>query len=418
MRPKTKLMRKSTFFTGQPVFNQLLSLIPKAQIERLSKLHRANRYCKKFMAYDHLITMLYGAFFNATNLREITTGMQGYGLNKLNHLGLLDTPKRSTLSEANQRRPAKFFESVYHMLYDTYFGLPDSRRPFNIDDDLFIIDSTTFSLFNSVMRGAGTAKQNGKKKGGVKAHMMINAKHDLPAFVFISEAKEHDLTFLHQLKVPDNSTVLFDKAYTNYKQFAEWGNHGIRWVSRLKRDAVVKVLVHRPVSEAAYDSGVRSDNYVELGRPSNRKKIPLIKARVVEYWDEEKQRMFQFVCNDYTSDAEVIADLYKRRWQIETLFKRIKQRYPLKYFLGDNPNAIEIQIWATLICDLLVRIIQKTVNQTGNKHWAYSTISGMIRQHLMNYFNIIDFLIDPEKMLSVYKPPSPQLSFNFMRASP
>ncbi|MBK7443526.1 MAG: transposase [Bacteroidetes bacterium] len=103
-----------------------------------------------------------------------------------------------------------------------------------MDDDLFIIDSTTFSLFNSVMRGAGTAKQNGKKKGGVKAHMMINAKHDLPAFVFISEAKEHDLTFLHQLKVPDNSTVLFDKAYTNYKQFAEWGNHGIRWVSRLK----------------------------------------------------------------------------------------------------------------------------------------------------------------------------------------
>ncbi|MBK7442025.1 MAG: transposase [Bacteroidetes bacterium] len=92
-----------------------------------------------------------------------------------------------------------------------------------------------------------------------------------------------------------------------------------------------------------------------------------------------------------TSDPEVIADLYKRRWQIETLFKRIKQRYPLKYFLGDNPNAIEIQIWATLICDLLVRIIQKTVNQTGNKHWAYSTISGMIRQHLMNYFNIIDF---------------------------
>jgi hypothetical protein len=411
-------MGKATFFTGQPVFNQLLSLIPRAQIERLSKQHGANRYCKRFMAYDHLITMLYGAFFNATNLREITTGLQAFGPNKLNHLGLLHPPKRSTLSEANQRRSAKFFEGVYHMLYETYFGLPDSRRPFNIDDDIFIIDSTTFSLFNSVMRGAGTSKQNGKKKGGVKAHMMIDAKHDLPAFVFISEAKEHDLIFLHQLKVPDNSTVIFDKAYINYTQFKQWNSRGIRWVSRLKRDASVRVLVNLPLAETSYDLGVRSDKYVQLGRPSNKKKIPLTKARIVEFWDPEKQRTFEFICNDYTSPAEVIADLYKRRWQIETLFKRIKQRYPLKYFLGDNPNAIEIQIWATLICDLLVRIIQKTVNENGRKHWAYSTISGMIRQHLMNYFNIVAFLINPEKTLRNYIPPSNQLTLNFQGASP
>lgn len=100
------------------------------------------------------------------------------------------------------------------------------------------------------------------------------------------------------------------------------------------------------------------------------------------------------------------------------MFKRIKQRYPLKYFLGDNPNAIEIQIWATLICDLLVRIIQKTVFETGNKHWAYSTISGMIRQHLMNYFNIVAFLVNPEQTLRNYLPPTAQLSYNFTGASP
>lgn len=418
MRPKTKLMGKSTFFTGQPVFNQLLSLIPRAMIERLAKQHKADRYCKKFMTYDHLVTMLYGAFFHATNLREITTGMQAYGLNKLNHLGLNHMPKRSTLSEANQRRPAQLFADLYHLLYEKHFVLPDSRRLLNAEDKLFIIDATTFALFNSVMRGAGTADANGKKKGGVKAHVMISAKHDLPCFVFISEGKEHDLTFLHHLHVPDNSTVLFDKAYTNYTQFNEWSSRGIRWVSRLKCDASVKDLVHHPLSETSFDMGVRSDRYVQLGRPSNKKKIPLVKARIVEFFDEEKQRIFEFVTNDHTSPPEDIAGLYKRRWQIELLFKRIKQRYPLKYFLGDNPNAITIQIWIALICDLLVRIIQNKVEAKGGRPWAYSTISGMIRQHLMSYFDIVLFLVNPEKALGKYLPPSPQLTFNFEGASP
>ncbi|MBK6732325.1 MAG: transposase [Bacteroidetes bacterium] len=220
----------------------MLSLIPRSLIEKISKKHNANRYCKHFMSYDHLVTMLYSCFFNAGNLREVTTGIQAFGLNKLNHLGLNYFPRRSTLSDANRRRPAQFFADLYHSLYNMYFVLPDSRTKLNREEDIFIIDSTTISLFTSVMRGAGTSKANGKKKGGVKAHVLMNAQHDLPAFVFISEAKEHDLIFLRQLKVPNDSTVLFDKAYINYTQFIEWGNCGIRWVSRLKRDASIKIL--------------------------------------------------------------------------------------------------------------------------------------------------------------------------------
>ncbi len=411
-------MNKSNFFTGQPVFNQLLSLIPRSVVEKLSKKHNANRYCKYFMSYDHLVTMLYSCFFNAGNLREITTGIQAYGLNKINHLGLSHFPRRSTLSDANKRRPAQFFADLYHELYAIHFVLPDSRPKLNQAEDVFIIDSTTFSLFNSVMRGAGTSKANGKKKGGVKAHMMISAKHDLPSFVFISEAKEHDLIFLRQLYVPNDSTVLFDKAYINYTQFIEWGKRGIRWVSRLKRDASIKDLVDLAVSEESYDKGVRKDRYVRLGRSSNRKIIPLIKARIVEYYDSEMDRNFEFITNDFTSSPEEIADLYKGRWQIEILFKRIKQRYPLKYFLGDNPNAIMIQIWTALICDLLVRIIQIAVNKNRINQWGYASIAGMIRHHLMSYFNLTDFLINPEKVLRSYDPPSPQLNLFFPRGSP
>jgi hypothetical protein len=411
-------MSKATYFTGQPVFTQLLSLIPRKIVDSTAKQHAANRYCKRFMAYDHLISMLYAGFFGAQSIRELVTGLQAYGINKANHLGLMAFPRRSTLSDANKRRPAAFFGALYQQLYQLHYGLPDSRKT-SIHEDLYIIDSTTVHLFNSVMRGAGVAGANGKKKGGAKAHVLLNAKHDLPAFVVLSEAKEHDLIFLAQAPVPDNSTVVFDKGYAKYSQYLAWGKRNIRWITRLKNDAYVVVLNNLPVCEEFYNQGVRSDKLVELGRPSNRKVTQQIKARLITFFDAEKNRDFNFITNDMVSDPQVIAALYKRRWQIELLFKRIKQRYPLKYFLGDNPNAIMIQIWAALICDLLVKIIQDQVNKYRKQtKSSYAGVAGMIKHHLMSYLNLVEFLLNPEKVLSKYKPPTPQISLFENGASP
>lgn len=411
-------MGKGIFFTGQPVFSQLLSLIPRSMIDSMAKRYNANRYCKRFMAYDHLVTMLYAGFFGAQSIRELVTGLQAYSANKVNHLGLKYFPRRSTLSDANKRRPAEFLGDLYASLYQQYFGLPDSRAGFSIEKDLFIIDSTTVHLFNSVMRGAGTMAADGKKKGGAKAHVLINAKHDIPAFVVITEAKENDLVFIEQAPVPDDSTVVFDRGYIKYKQFQDWGKRHIRWVTRLKQGACIQVICNLPVEENAYDEGVLNDQFVLLGRASNKEVTPQIKARIVTFVDRQKNRQFQFATNDMVSDPQTIAALYKRRWQIELLFKRIKQRYPLKYFLGDNPNAIKIQIWAALICDLLVRVVQDQVHKLKkNKKTSYASIAGMIKHHLMSYFNLVMFLLNPEKVLSIYNPPSPQLTL-FQGAGP
>jgi len=393
------------FFTGQPVFSQLLNLIPEPMVRRLSKEMNADRYCKRFTSYDHVVTMLYAGFFQCTSLRELTTGLQA-NASRLNHLGLKHTPRRSTVSDANKRRDALFFERLYHQLYRHYFGLPDSRKK---EQRLFIIDSTTISLFTSIMQGAGGYAANGKKKGGAKAHMMIDAQHDLPAFIDITEAKEHDLSFLHKVQVPDNSIVVMDKAYVNHNRFSEWDKRGIRWVTRLKNKAVVHHICELQTDEASSSKGVISDRIVRLGRPSNQKKSPMIYARLIAFFDAQKNRGFDFITNDTSRRPEEIAMLYKRRWQIELLFKRIKQRYPLKYFLGDNPNAVKIQIWTALICDLLVRIVQKQVNRIRSKKWAYASISAMIRHHLMTYLHLLDFLSNPEKALKLYKPPESQL---------
>lgn len=401
-------MGKSTFFTGQPIFTQLLELIPRSIVEQLGRKHGSNLYCKRFMVYDHLVSMLYAGFFQCTSLRELTTGLQANS-SRLHHLGLRYAPRRSTLSDANKRRNADFFADLYHALYRYHFSLPDSRSKNNKGDRLFIIDSTTISLFTSVMRGAGRPGADGKKKGGAKAHMMIDAAHDIPAFVDLTEAREADVNFFKKVIVPDGSTVVFDKAYVSYSQYKDWNKRTVRWVTRSKQATVWEHLIELPVEENSYNLGVRRDRMVRLGRPSNKKQTPLLNARLINFYDQEKDRDFSFISNDFKSNPEVIAELYKRRWQIEILFKRIKQRYPLRYFLGESSNAIKIQIWTALICDLLVRIIQKRVNSIRKKPWAYASISAMIKHHLMNYLNLKSFLLNPEKTLQNYKPPNLQM---------
>jgi transposase len=91
--------------------------------------------------------------------------------------------------------------------------------------------------------------------------------------------------------------------------------------------------------------------------------------------------------------AEKIALIYKKRWQIELLFKQLKQNFPLKYFLGDNENAIELQIWAALLANLLITLVRSKVKRS----WAFSNLTSIIRQQLMNYINIYRFLENPEK---------------------
>lgn len=398
-------MGKSSFFTGQPVFNQLLNLIPRATIDRLSRVHGANRYCKRFMAYDHLVSMLYAGYHQCTSLRELTTGLQA-NASKLSHLGLKTAPRRSTISDANKRRPADFFADLYHELYSTYFS-PDSRS-MKKEDSLYIIDSTTIALFTDIMKAAGCKKADGKSKGGAKAHVLLDAENDVPAYVLITESKDNDQVFLKVAQVPAGTTVVMDRAYCNYQHFNQWTQRDIKWVNRQRSVAHVRITASRPLTASSQQQGVLCDELVTLGTPG-RTANPVVPARRVQYFDSQKDRKFYFITNDLDKEPEVIADIYRRRWQVELLFKRIKQRYPLRNFLGDNPNAIKIQIWAALLCDLLIKIVQNQVNKLKKRPWAYTSISAMIKHHLMNYISLKEFLLDPEKMMRNYVHPVDQI---------
>ena len=140
------------------------------------------------------------------------------------------------------------------------------------------------------------------------------------------------------------------------------------------------------------------DQLILLGGKSVIEKVP---ARKITYLDKKSGKELTFVTNNTRMKASTIAGIYKRRWQIECLFKRLKQNYPLKYFLGDSENAIKIQIWCSLITDILIKAVKDKVK----RKWSFSNIASMIRLHLMTYIHLIKFLQTPEKILRLYQHP-------------
>ncbi len=384
-------MSKDKNFIGQPIFSQLLKFVDKSKIDRIAAKHKADRYTKQFTTYKHLVVMLYSVFEGVSSLREAVIGFLANSY-KINHLGLDYMPKRSTLSDANKRRSSKVFEDIYMKIYqDNRQFLSDSRDSELDLKRLFMIDSTTISLFKAILKAAGRNPINGKKKGGIKAHVMINAQENMPKLVRYSAAARHDRNFLQHINLPEGSIMVFDRAYNDYKQYARFTSDNISFVTRQKKNAVYQQGEIFEIPNKT-DSGVQKDEEIFLSYKENDEEKKL-RVRRITYHDKNSDKTLVFITNNFELKAETIALIYKKRWQIETLFKQLKQNFPLKYFLGDNQNAIEIQIWVSMIANLLVTLIKKKVK----RKWAFSNLVSLIRMHLMDYINIYRFLEDPEQ---------------------
>jgi hypothetical protein len=374
-------MGKSKNFSGQPIFNQLIKFIDKGEIKQIAKKHGAERYVKKFGTYNHVVVMLFVAMEGYHSIREVVLGLLA-NAHKLSHLGLAYVVRRSTFSEANLRRSSKVFGDIYMSVYKKHAsGLADSRLGDADLKRLYVMDSTTISLFKDILKGVGRNPKEGRKKGGIKAHTIIKAGENVPCLVRYSEAVRHDHVFLTEvLNLAKGSIVTFDKGYVDYAQYQALTG---------KDNAVFEAQEEFDIPEGA-DSGVLKDEEIVLSYGENKKEKH--RARRIAYWDSENGRLFVFLTNNFDLTAEKVALIYKKRWQIELLFKQLKQNFPLKYFLGDNENAIEIQIWAAMLANLLITLVKSRVKRS----WAFSNLVSIIRQQLMNYINIYGFLEDPE----------------------
>ncbi len=191
-------MGKSIHFSGQPLYGQVIKLLDKSTILRFSRKHGGEHYIKRFDCWTHLVVMLYAVIMRFDSLREITASLQAEA-RKLFHLGISSMTSRSTLSDANQRRPEVIFESIYRDLYATYRHVlsSDSRKSRDAVwmKRLQIIDSTTITLFNLLFKGVGRHPKTGKKKGGIKVHTVIHANEGVPSDIKFTSAATNDSFF-------------------------------------------------------------------------------------------------------------------------------------------------------------------------------------------------------------------------------
>jgi len=331
--------------------------------------------------------MLYATFNHCNSLREVTTGMLAVE-QRLNHLGVRYHPRRSTISDANNRRQADVFGAIYYKLYQKYSGFLSDSRKKSEASRLYIFDSTTISLFQEILRTSGK-NPAGKRKGGIKVHTLIRSDQDIPCMIRYSAAAANDSQFLKEVDLPKGSIIVFDRGYADYIKLNSFSASGITWVTRKRSRSAYDVL--EELDNPHKDKGVTADKRILLGYKGGNRVL----GRIIQYKSPVTGEIYEFLTNNMKMSALTIAELYRKRWQIELLFKRMKQNYPLKYFLGDSENAIKLQIWCSLIADLILKILKKGIAIK----WSFANLAAMIRLHLMTYIDIRGFLESPEKAL-------------------
>jgi len=311
---------------------------------------------------------------------------------KTKHFQLNHIPKKSTLGDANQRRDSDVFGKIYNKLLLQYgYVFSDSRVKDVINKQIEIFDSTTISLFKDILKCVGRNPQDGRKKGGIKVHTVINVDETVPKMLWFTEAATHDHILLEKLKMDSNTIYVFDKGYNDYKAFKRFVDNQTGFVTRIKDNAVYETIQTIEIEEHIH-SGVLEDHIIEVSVKENSNESKL-KLRKIRFYDRVLKREFEFITNLFEMRADLVSAIYKLRWQIELLFKQLKQNFPLKYFLGDNENAIKIQIYCALIANLLMTVIQKMLK----KSWAFSNLVSFCKIHLFNYIHLIKFLENPDK---------------------
>lgn len=367
------------------LFSQLLEQFPRHEFARLVNKHQAERDAKGFTCWAQFTSMLFCQMARADSLREICNGL-ACCLGKLTHLGVAEAPKRSTLSYANAHRPAELYEDLFWTALDRFRAqgrLGGKKHKFNFKNRLLSLDSTTISLCLDLFPWAKFRRA----KGGVKAHVLLDHADYMPAFVHISNANKHDSRALALLRLNAGSIVAMDRAYNDYKQFAQWCEDGVFFVTRMKSTALYAVIEKREVPK---HRNILSDETIVLTGSQAPKKCPYQLRRVV-VWDEEKQREIVLLTNHLDFGATTISDIYKERWQIELFFKALKQNLKVKTFVGTSENALRIQIWTALIAMLLL----KWLHHLSKADWSLSNLASMLRLNLFTYRDLREWLDDP-----------------------
>ncbi len=358
------------------VFHQLTQHIPWDVFDAGVAAHGADRRVRRLRTRDQFLALLYGQLAGAVSLREIEMGLRSWS-SRLYHHGARPI-SRSTLADANAKRPAQVYADVFAALIAR--ARPGLRR--KLRDAVRLIDSSRLALTTNSAHWAPPIKEH----HFAKVHIVYDPHETLPLEAFVTANSVADITPAQAMTIEPGATYVFDLAYYSYEWWGRLDRAGCRFVTRLKTNTKLTDCTERALESAS--GGIAADRIGLLSKHIKRGKNPYrgpVREIVVE---RDKDTPLRLLTNDLDASAAEIAALYKMRWEIELFFKWIKQNLKLKHFIGSSENAVKIQIYVALIAFLILRAAhgaQKAVPKL-------QAFSRLIRQCLMHRRDLRDLL--------------------------
>jgi len=376
------------------LISDLLKFIPRHDFESIVRKHSGDRYVKHFDCWQQLITLLVAQASNHASLREIEQSME---INdpKLYHLGLTKV-RRSTLADANRKRPSEMFEGLFYKLVERCQALTPKHK-FRFKNELLTWDATIISLCLSAFPWS----KFGKTKGALKLHVQLNNSGNIPDFIAATPGFVHESTAAKRFfDLKPDSIYCFDRGYWDYTLFRRINNARAFFVTRTKETMNYTITGQHTETTC---NGVLSDDVITLKNDKYQREL-----RLIRYYDKEDGEVFEFLTNNFHLSAYTISKIYQARWQIEAFFKWIKQNLKIKTFLGTNQNAVLTQIWVAMCYFLLLAYIKFKTSFQKSLFYLHK----MVQDALFLPLTIIDLLKVSSKRLERFK--SHEYQFEFL----
>lgn len=329
------------------IFGKLLEAINRREFAAIVARHDADAYDKSFRSWDHMVALIYAQFSAAGSLRGLAAG---WNANSQHHYHLASGAlTRSTLADAGKRRPAGVFAEVFARLA----GQLDRQTRRDGKAMLRLMDSTPIPLGKL----CAWAKSNGRIRG-MKMHVVYDPRSDTPRILAITDANVNDAQIGRAITIEAGATYVFDKGYCVYALWTAIAAAQAWFVTRPKTNMRLDVVAARPLAAAQGDGfTIVADDEVKFASKGD-SRLPIRLRRVAVRREDGKH--ITLLTNDLGRSAVEIGALYKGRWQIELLFRWIKQHLKIRKFLGNNANAVRLQLYAAMIAYALLRIAAKT----------------------------------------------------------
>jgi len=371
--------------TNLNLFSQIISKLDRTRFKKIVSEKKTDKHQKGYCSWTHLVSMLFCQFAKSQSVRDISNGLRS-ATGNLNHLGIERAPSKSTISYQNKNRDWTLFREYYYQLL-SHLGQQAGfkQRKFRIKSKIFLLDSSTISLFLSLFDWA----KYKTAKGAVKMHTLLDYDGNLPAYVNITDGKTADNKGAYDVPLLQGSVIVADRFYNDFSLLNVWDSKGVFFVVRHKENIRFKTIKENELPENRHQN-ILKDEIIELTGNTSKKKYPK-RLRRVAIWNEENRQVIEVITNQMSWTANTISELYKSRWQIEIFFREIKQLLHIKSFIGTSENAVMIQIWTALITILVL----KALKETAKYGWQLSNLVAFIRLNLFVKIDLQKWLDKP-----------------------